>query len=411
MKSRKFEFKNDNGELLAGRLELPEGRARAWAVFAHCFTCSKDSRAATRVSRRLCARGFAVLRFDFTGLGSSEGDFANTTFSSNVADLVAAARAVGSEHGPVALLVGHSQGGAAALMAAGFLSEVRAVATIGTPSDPDHLRGLLGDREDEIRERGCAEVDVAGLRFPIRREFLDDLESVALTDRVRDLGRAVLFTHSPVDAVVDVDHARRLYEAARHPKSFVSLDDADHLLSRRSDAEYAGEVIAAWASRYLPAVAEPEAATEHPVDIHDVPAGEIVVADRGSGYTNDIFAARHRLVADEPEPVGRDAGPNPYELLLAALGACTSMTLRMYAERKKWPLERVSVRLRHRHGHAEDCADCEQESGGIEIFEREVTLEGPLDEAQRARLMEMADRCPVHRSLKASKAIPTRLVG
>lgn len=404
--STKFTFSNDAGEVLAGRLEQPATKPKAWAVFAHCFTCSKNSLAAARVSRELCDRGFGVLRFDFTGLGASEGDFGNTTFSSNVADLVAAAHALGEAFEAPALLVGHSLGGAAAIMAAVALDSVRAVATIGAPSDPAHVTHLLGDRLDEIRSSGCAEVELAGRRFPIRREFLEDLEATSLAERLRRLGKAVLVTHSPIDEMVGVDHARVLYEGARHPKSFVSLDDADHLLTRPRDAAYAASVIAAWASRYLP---EEEGEEEARADVAE---GEVLVRDQGSGFTNDVFTAGHHWLADEPKPIGSDLGPNPYEMLLAALGACTSMTLRMYAARKKLALDSVEVTLRHSRTHAEDCADCEGEAKAqkVELFERDIRVRGDLDEATRAKLLEIADKCPVHRSLLATKQIPTRLV-
>lgn len=401
-RTEKLVFPNDSGQELAGRLELPVGRPRAWAVFAHCFTCGKDFPAASRLARGLAGRGIAVLRFDFTGLGSSDGDFANTDFSSNVRDLVAAAKYLGVHHGTPKLLVGHSLGGAAVLAAARQLDEVDAVATINAPSDPGHVRGLLAGSVDEIEERGEAEVDIAGRRFRIRRDFLEDLEEQSLGRALGALRQALLVMHAPLDEVVAIEHAERIYKAARGFRSFVSLAEADHLLSKRRDADYAAEVLAAWVERYLP---ERSGADE------DGPAeGEVVVREVERPYTNRVRARSHEALADEPRQAGGlDAGMNPYEYLLAGLGACTSMTLRMYAERKGWPLERVAVRLRHSRIHAEDCADCETEQGQVDRIERSLEITGAeLDDEQRARLLEIADRCPVHRTLNSETRIETR---
>ncbi len=403
----KIEFPNRDGHLLAGRLELPESGAppHGFAVFAHCFTCSKDTAAASRVSRALAARGFGVLRFDFTGLGGSDGDFANTSFSSNVADLVAAAEWLTREHGAPQLLIGHSLGGAAVLRAAPRIDSVRAVATIGAPSEPGHVDHLFADRACDIRTDGKAEVSIAGRRFTIQREFLEDLAEHNLLAGLPDLGKATLIMHSPVDEIVGIDHARKLYQALRHPKSFVTLDDADHLLTRQRDALYVADVLAAWASRYLPERDEPAAAADAPEQ------GEVVVAERPDmRYAQLVRAGRHELTADEPESVGgADTGPDPYSYVLAGLGACTSMTLRMYAERKGWPLDHVEVDLRHAKVHASDCAECEGREGRVDRIERVVKIVGPgLDAEQRTRLLEIADRCPVHRTLEASPVIVTR---
>lgn len=412
MPSEKVGFMNGEGQELAGRLELPEGEPRAFALFAHCFTCSKDVAAASRIARELAKHGVGVLRFDFTGLGNSEGDFANTDFSSNVADLLAAAEHLRATHRAPSLLVGHSLGGAAVLMAAPQLPEVRAVVTIGAPSEPQHLKNLLRDDEAVIRREGRGQVSLGGREFTIRREFLEDLERQDLGARLGELGRALLVMHSPLDETVGVDHARRLYEAAMHPKSFVSLDQADHLLSNRADSRFAARVIAAWSSRYVSEedepVATPAAALRDGAG-SDLEAGSVLVRERGGLYANDVLSRRHAWIADEPLPAGKDLGPDPYAHLLAALGACTSMTLRMYADRKSWPLERVSVLLRHDRIHAKDCADCESTTGKIDRIRREITVAGALDEAQRARLLEIADRCPVHRTLENEKRIETTL--
>ncbi|RMH19941.1 MAG: alpha/beta fold hydrolase [Acidobacteria bacterium] len=410
MASERVTFEGARGDRLAARLERPDGPPRAYALFAHCFTCSKDLKAAQRISRALAQRGFAVLRFDFTGLGESEGDFADTNFTSNLEDLRAAVAYLRREHQAPRLMIGHSLGGTAVLAVAGEVAEAVAVVTIGAPSDTDHLRRNLAAAAPELEEAddplASTEIRLAGRPFRIRRQLLDDLAGQNVLDRVRELRKALLILHSPVDEVVDVDHARRIYQAARHPKSFVSLDDADHLLLRReSDAVYAAEVLAAWASRYLPEDGRDAAAAESP------PPGEVRVRGGARGYRQQIEAGRHRLIADEPESVGGgDAGPTPYDLLLAGLGACTSMTLRMYADRKGWPLEGVDVALRHRKIHAKDCADCTSEDGLIDEIERDLVLAGPLDQAQRKRLAEIADRCPVHRTLTTETTIRTRLL-
>lgn len=395
-------FRGSLGTELAARLDMPALPPRACALFAHCFTCSKESKAASFLSAALAEHGVAVLRFDFTGLGASEGDFADTGFSSNVADLVAAADWMRANHGAPAILVGHSLGGAAALAAASRIPECRAVATIGAPYEPAHVKGLLKSSVEEIVAKGEAEVDLGGRSFRIRREFLDDLEGQPQKDAIAGLRRALLVMHSPLDDIVPIDNATGIFVAARHPKSFVSLDTADHLLSRREDARYAAAVLAAWAGRFVP-LADP-----HRIEGE---AGEVMVAETREGkFTQAISAAGHSLRADEPQSLGGlGSAPGPYDLLLAGLGACTAMTIRMYADLKKLPLARVSVRLRHEKVHAADCAECETRDGRVDRIERVVTLEGDLDDAQRAKLLEIAGKCPVHRTLHAEVTIPTRL--
>jgi len=396
-------FPGAAGTPLAARLDLPTGSPpRAFALFAHCFTCSKESRAATFVGESLADAGIATLRFDFTGLGGSEGEFANTGFSSNVADLVAAAGWLSREHRPPSLLVGHSLGGAAVLAAAAQLPEAVAVATINAPADPAHVVGLFAPRRDEIEAAGEAEVVLGGRTFRIRREFLVDIEGQKLAHAIGTLRRALIVFHAPRDAVVSIDDAAAIFGAAKHPKSFVSLDDADHLLSRRDDGAYVGAVLAAWASRYLPEA--PAAAPEGPRDVVDVRETRV------GRFQQAIAIGPHRLVADEPASVGGlDSGPTPYDLLLAGLGACTAMTVRMYADSKKLPLERVSVRLGHTKIHAADCAECETKEGRIDRIERVVTLEGDLDPAARAKLLEIANKCPVHRTLHGVVDVRTSL--
>jgi len=403
--SQAVSFPGASGDTLAARLDLPAGGTpRAYALFAHCFTCSKETRAATSISEALTTAGIAVLRFDFTGLGGSEGDFANTTFSSNVADLVAAAAWLRREHQAPAILVGHSLGGAAVLAAAASVREAVAVATVNAPADPAHVARLFAAQRAEIDARGEAEVELAGRKFRIRRELLEDVAAQKLTAAIANLRRALIVFHAPGDTIVGIENASTIFLAARHPRSFVSLDDADHLLTRAEDGRYVGAVLAAWASRYLPARHADARSPDGPRDV-------VFVRETGAGKLQaEIAMGPHRLLADEPVSAGgEDSGPSPYDLLTAALGACTAMTVRLYANFKKLPLERVSVNLRHEKIHAADCRECETREGRIDKIERVIELEGPLDDAQRAKLLEIANKCPVHRTLHSEVFIPTRL--
>ena len=404
IRSEKIEFTNSFGQTLAARLDRPIAPPRAYALFAHCFTCSKDVLAAKRIATALAEQGIAVLRFDFTGLGGSEGDFANTDFSSNVDDLVAAAGYLREAHGAVDILIGHSLGGAAVLAAAARIPEAAAVATIGAPCDPEHVAALLSDKRAEIEERGEAEISLGGRTFRITRRFLEDIGQHPMSEAIGNLGKALLVMHGPLDTVVGIDNASRIFAAAKHPKSFVSLHQADHLLGKRADSAYVAAVLAAWASRYV----DDEAASP---SLNAAP-GTVTVAESGDGPLSQVInASGHPLRADEPEAQGgHDTGPSPYDFLLAGLGACTSMTLRLYARRKGWPLEKVTVTLNHDKIHARDCADCETKEGRLDRIERAIQLEGPLDPEQRARLMEIADRCPVHRTLHGEVRTESRLV-
>ena len=391
MPTESIRFPGARGEL-AARLDTPVGRPRAFALFAHCFTCSKESKAAAYVSQALAGYGIATLRFDFSGL----------EFTSNVNDLLAAAGWLRENRGAAQVLAGHSLGGAAVLAAAGRIPEVRAVATIGAPFDPAHVARLLKDSKAEIGAKGEAKVELGGRPMRVSKEFLDELGRQNPAETIGALRKPLLVFHSPRDTIVDIENASKIFLAAKHPKSFVSLDRADHLLTQKADAQYAATVLAAWASRYLDAPKETEAAATVP---------GVRVAEAGEGrFAQLVQAGRHRLRADEPVAVGGDdSGFGPYDLLLAALGACTSMTVRMYAEQKKWPLWRVSVDLKHDKVHAAACAECETREGKLDRIERVLTLEGELDDAQRQRLLEIANKCPVHRTLHGKVWVPTRL--
>lgn len=404
MPTERFQFTGSEGQQLAAALDLPEREPLAYALFAHCFTCGKDVLAAKRIAVALAAKGIAVLRFDFTGLGSSEGDFANSTFSSNVTDLVRAADHLRETRKAPAILIGHSLGGSAILAAAGQIPEARAVVTIAAPSDPAHVTGLFADHVEDIRQNGESEVSLAGRPFRIRREFLDDIAEHSLMAHVAKLHKALLVMHAPTDDTVGIDNATRIFVTAKHPKSFVSLADADHLLTNKNDAAYVAAVIAAWATRYLdPAVPEQAAVAG------EAPRNVVVRETRNSKFRQAIATGPHRLLADEPVAAGgEDTGPGPYDFLLASLGACTSMTMRMYADRKSLPLERVTVTLRHQKIHAEDCAECETKAGMLDQIDRVIAMEGALDAEQRKKLMEIADKCPVHRTLTSEIRIVTR---
>jgi len=402
MPAEKFDFRNSEAHTLAALLDRPDGPVRAVALFAHCFTCGKDNKAARRIAAGLKLHGIAVLRFDFTGLGASEGEFANTTFSSNVDDLVAAADYLREKLGAPAILIGHSLGGAAVLAAAHRIAEARAVVTINAPADPAHVTGLLKDQVANIALHGEVEVTLGGRQFRVRRAFLDDIAEQMLTARIANLRKALLVFHSPTDDTVGIDNASHIFLAAKHPKSFISLAGADHLISRGSDAACVANVIAAWAERYLDMAADAQ-------PTEDTAPGTVVVRETRRGqFQQKIMVGAHRFLADEPVNVGgMDSGPGPYDLLLAGLGACTSMTLRLYADRKQLPLKRTVVRLQHNKVHATDCADCETKDGMIDRIERAIALEGDLNAEQRARLMEIADKCPVHRTLQSEIDIRT----
>ena len=406
-RSIRMTFAGSLGHELAARLDLPVGDVRAYALFAHCFTCTKDIIAARRIAAKLSALGIAVLRFDFTGLGSSEGEFQNTSFSSNVEDLVRAADHLRAQFRAPAILIGHSLGGAAVLAAAHRISEAKAVVTIGAPSDVTHVLHHFEAHLETIEREGVANVTLAGRSFPISRALVEDAKAQKIQYHVAHLRKALLVMHAPRDQTVGIEHATAIFTAAKHPKSFVSLDSADHLLSDAADATYAAEVLAAWASHYIPQ----EAVAADDEDRHD----GVLVTETGAGrFQNAILAGRHHFLADEPTSAGGlDTGPGPYDFLAAALGACTSMTLRMYADRKKLPLSALTVSVKHGKLPAEHCKDCgeaaEGRSGQIDRFERVISVAGGVDPATAEKLIEIAGKCPVHRTLEARSAVVTRV--
>lgn len=398
---QKVEF-TSNGITLSGALETPESAVRCYAIFAHCFTCGKDVAAASRISRALTASGIAVLRFDFTGLGNSDGDFANTNFSSNLQDLLAAVDFLRKEYAAPQLLIGHSLGGAAILAMAPDVPEARAVVTIGAPHGAEHVTHNFGASLPEIEQAGEARVELGGRQFLIKKQFLEDLDKHPVGD-LGKLRKALLVMHSPLDATVAIEEAEKIYVEARHPKSFISLDDADHLLTRKKDSEYAAEAIAAWASRYLPST--------EPVPGAAVAKGHVRVEEKDHKFAQHVSSDSHYWLADEPKSLGgANTGPDPYEHLLAALGACTSMTLRMYATRKKLRLDNVVVELKHSRDYLEDCETCEEKPMQMGVLERKITLQGSLTGGERARLLQIADRCPVHRTLHNHLQVRTELV-
>lgn len=402
MTTERITFPGHSGDTLSARLDLPDGPHLATALFAHCFTCSKDIPAARRIAARLASMGIAVLRFDFTGLGHSKGEFANTTFTSNVDDLHAAAAYLTGRGMAPTLLIGHSLGGAAVLRAAGEMAGVTAVVTMGAPYDPEHVTHNFSDALEDIETLGRAEVDLGGRPFTIGKGFVEDVKAQMLGPVIKGLKAALLVMHAPRDTVVEIENATNIFTAARHPKSFVTLDDADHLITQPRDAEYAADVIAAWAGRYLNLTP--------PAPPIGAPEGIVRVSEADpAGFLQDVQAGPHHLLADEPLAYGgTNRGLSPYGLLAAGLGACTSMTLRMYARRKGWPLTHVSVDVSHDKVHAQDART--PSAANIDLFRRRITVTGDLSADQRQKLLEVADKCPVHKTLEASSRVETELV-
>jgi len=402
-KITKVTFKNNTGYELSARLELPiDQHPVAYALFAHCFTCSKNIRAVRSISQCLTKGGIAVLRFDFAGLGDSEGDFSDTNFTSNVADLTAASSYLADNLIAPTILIGHSLGGAAVLAAASEIPSVKAVVTIGAPAEPAHVQHLVQSASEEIEANGQARVHIGQQSFNIKKQFLEDIQQTRLRDKINRLGKALLILHAPQDRIVSIENAEKIYVAARHPKSFISLDGADHLLTRKEDGHYVGEVIASWVKRYI------DKPAENLLHSNSQVAVRLNAAD---AFTSEVKSGKHHFVADEPESVGgNDFGPSPYELVSSALGACTVMTLHMYARRKKWDLKEVIVHIDHHKNYAETLVADGRKPQKIDVFSKRITLVGDLDDAQKARLLAIADRCPVHRTLHGEVDIQTKLI-
>ena len=403
MPSQRVSFFNKNNYELSGKLEMPiNKKPHAFAVFAHVFTGNKNLSATRNIARALTLNGIAVLRFDFTGLGESEGAFEDSTFTSNVDDIIAACDYLAREYQPPKIIVGHSLGGAASIFAASKVDSISAVATIGAPSEPAHVKHLLQSKIEDIEKDGKAKVNIGGQTFMIKREFLYDLEQNNMVDILKNFRKAILVMHSPQDSIVEIDNAAKIYHNAFHPKSFVTLNNADHMLTDKDDAYYTGNVIASWVNRYIDIPQE---------DQKNLRTHKQVVAALGTeGYTTDIIAGHHGFVADESEEVGgHDFGPSPYELLSSSLAACTAMTLQMYARRKEWPLHEVKVHISYERSYKEDCMHCDEKDRRLDIFDREIELLGPLDQTQQERLLEIANRCPVHRTLESTTEVRTRL--
>lgn len=399
MKIERVNFNNSKGQTLSGRLYLPlDNPPRFFALFAHCFTCSKNFKAVSNISDTLSNSGVAVLSFDFTGLGNSEGEFEETGFSSNVSDLISAADYLEKNYEAPKLLIGHSLGGAAVIFAAEKLENVKAVVTIGAPSEPKHVQHLFVGDLDTIKREGRAKVNIGGRPFHISRDFMEDLESKNLSQVLARLRKSVLIMHAPQDQIVDISNAAQLYQNAHHPKSFISLDKADHLLSDESESRYAGEMISVWAKKYLP--------TE--IRENDTDGHQVKVRLFGKSFTSEILTPHHHLLADEPKSVGGDnLGPTPYDLLMAALGTCTVMTLKMYAERKGWEFDEIMVFMNHDKVHKDDSKDFDKPSAKVSRFTRKLKITGELSDEMKTKLLEIADKCPVHRTLHEEIRVET----
>lgn len=401
METKDVKFKNSNGDELIGYLDLPTTqKVHNYVLFAHCFTCNKNFLAVRNISRSLTSKGFGVLRFDFTGLGESEGEFADSNFSGNVEDLLSAAQFLKKNYNAPTMLIGHSLGGAAVIFAGSELPDVRAIATIGSPATLKHVTHLIQDEIQEIERLGMAKVNIGGRSFNIKKQFLEDLEARELSSVISKMEKSILILHSPQDTTVGISNAEKLYVAARHPKSFISLDGADHLLSRRVDSSYVGDLIGTWAGRYLDT---PE--------ITKLKSDYKVIASLGDeGFTTNVKAGMHNLIADEPVSFGgNDFGPTPYDLLSAGLASCTSMTIQMYARRKKWNVGTVETHVEHSKSHAIDCEHCEDSTAKIDTFTRKISITAKLDETQLAKILQIADKCPVHKTLHQKVQIITTM--
>jgi len=395
-----------SGLNLNAKLELPaDGKITQYAIFAHCFTCNSNLGIVRHISRNLTSRGIAVLRFDFTGLGQSEGEFATINFSNNVSDLLDVNAFLESNYQAPELLIGHSLGGTAVLMAAFDLPNIKGIATIGSPSNPEHVKNLLNYNKEKLANSNAYEVNIGGRPFQIQKQFIDDIEQYDLLKKIKQLKKALLILHSPQDTIVEVKNAAELFHHAFHPKSFVSLDGANHLLTRKEDALYAADVIGAWASRYV------NLEVEVPSRLSTEGEQMVVHLNLEDNFTSQIFTEKHQLITDEPKSVGGDdLGPSPYELLNSAIGACTVMTLKLYAERKGWDLKEVFVYLSHTKKLAEQIESEKTLSGTIDVISKQLKFIGNLDNTQKEKLKSIAAKCPVHKTVVGNLVIETKLM-
>ncbi len=402
MTSTNIRFNNAEGVSLSGKIDFPvAGQPKAYVLFAHCFTCSKNLISVDNISRALTQEGLAVLRFDFTGLGQSKGEFADSNFSSNLEDLKAACAFMEQHYRAPQIIMGHSLGGAAVLHVGGSLPSVKAVVTVGAPATPAHVKHLIAHSEQELETKGEAEINIGGRPFRMKKQFVDDLRKNDTHDPIGNLGKALLIMHSPQDAIVGIENATEIYLKAKHPKSFITLDGADHLLLKPEDSMYVGRVAASWAVRYIENEAQEEVA----------PEGEVWTRLSGDGYTTEIIAGSHKMLSDEPKSVGgKDLGPSPYGYLLSALGTCTAMTLKMYADHKKIDLDSVEVQLTHDKVHMEDGEQSERPGAKIDQIKRRIKIEGNMTDEEKARMIEIADRCPVHKTLEGKPVILTEAI-
>ena len=399
MKNKKLEIKNKKGLKLQAYLELPANQEpNYYAIFAHCFTCTSTFSAVKNISRALTSYGFGVLRFDFTGLGKSEGEFAESHFSANVDDLLAVSDYLKENHKAPSLLIGHSLGGSAVIVAASKLDNIKAVATIGAPATVNHVKYLFSHDFEDIKTKGEVKVNIGGRPFQINKEFVEDFDKTDLPTMVKNLRKPLLVMHSPIDVIVGIGNAEKIYKSAHHPKSFVSLDNADHLLSDNRDSQYVGNVIGAWVKRYFEPVDNVMLDTD----------GEQLVAHLNlieNNFTTSIQTQKHSFTADEPESVGGDDfGPSPYDFLSAGLAACTVMTLKLYAERKKWDLQEVFAYITYSKKHSDDLMLDIEKPMRIDHMSKKLKFIGNLSKEQKERLKEIASKCPVHKTL-ASKVI------
>ena len=405
MKSTRLKIENRKGLILNANLELPANqKPNYYAIFAHCFTCSSSLGAVRNISRALTNDGFGVLRFDFTGLGRSEGQFTDSHFSANVEDLIDVHNYMSNNFSAPGLLVGHSLGGAAVLVAASQIETVKAVATVGAPANVSHVKHLFSHGIEAVKEKGEVEINIGGRPFKINQDFIEAFDNTDLPSIVKQLRKPLLIMHSPFDKIVGVENAQELYHNAHHPKSFVSLDDADHLLTEEKDSKYVGDIIGTWAKRYFPKVENIMLETE----------GEQLVGHLNileDNFTTSIQTKNHTLIADEPASIGgSDFGPSPYEYLNAGLAACTVMTLKMYAERKKWDLQEVFVYISHSRVHSNDLNVSVDKSKYLDHISKKLKFVGNLDIQQKERLKEIASRCPVHKTIASQVVFNTQII-